>query len=181
MHVEDVSTLGAAGRQAGFDAPPMSAAADRRRAFLVVVDDSPELTAAARFAARRAARTGGRVALLSVVEPMEGGHWMFVGNLIHEEAREEAERRLQQVAATVHACSGERPALIVREGTLRDELQALIEEDEEISVLVLGAASGGEGPGPLVQALTGKNAGRLRIPVTIVPGGLSNEELDALT
>lgn len=180
MHVEDISSLGG-GRVPAHAATPLSAATARRRAFLVVVDDSPEVTAAARFAARRAARTGGRVALLSVVEPMEGSHWMFVGNLMHEEAREDAERRLQQVAATVHACSGERPALLVREGTLKEELFTLIEEDDEISILVLGAASGSEGPGPLVQALTGKNAGRLRIPVTIVPGGLSDEELDALT
>ncbi|EKV27539.1 Universal stress protein UspA [Caenispirillum salinarum AK4] len=152
-----------------------------RRAFLVVVDDSPEMTAAARFAARRAARSGGRVALLSVVEPVDGGHWMFVGNLMAEEAREDAERRLQQVAATVHACSGERPELIVREGSLKEQLFKLIEEDDEISILVLGVAANGEGPGPLVQSLTGKNAGKLRIPVTIVPGDLSDAELEALT
>lgn len=163
------------GRTASVDAP------QGRRAFLVVVDDSPEMGAAARFAARRAARTGGRVALLSVVEPVDGGHWMFVGNLMHEEAREDAERRLQQVAATVHSCSGERPELIVREGSLKEELFKLIEEDDDISILVLGAASGGEGPGPLVQSLTGKNAGKLRIPVTIVPGDLSDTELEALT
>lgn len=153
----------------------------RRRAFLVVVDESPEMTAAARFAARRAACTGGRVALLTVVEPVEGGHWMFVGNLMHEEARQEAEYRLQQVAAAVHASSGERPELIVREGNLKEQLFKLIEENEDISVLVLGAACSGEGPGPLVQSLTGKYAGKLRIPVTIVPGGLSDAELEALT
>ncbi|SOD90071.1 universal stress protein [Caenispirillum bisanense] len=163
------------------EAASLSRPDTRRRTFLVVVDDSPELHAAARFAARRAARTGGRVALLSVVQPVEGGHWMFVGNLMQEEAREDAERRLQQLAATVHATSGHRPELIVREGSLREELFSLIEEDEDISVLVLGAAVGGEGPGPLVQALTGKNAGKLRIPVTIVPGNLTETEIDALS
>jgi nucleotide-binding universal stress UspA family protein len=163
------------------DARPTACPRAGRRAFLVVVDDSPEMTAAARFAASRAARSGGRVALLSVVEPVDGGHWMFVGNLMAEEAREDAERRLQQVAATVHACSGEHPELIVREGNLKDELFKLIEEDDEISILVLGVAAGGDGPGPLVQALTGKNAGKLPIPVTIVPGDLSDEKLAAVT
>lgn len=163
------------------EAASLSRPDTRRRTFLVVVDESPELHAAARFAARRAARTGGRVALLSVIEPVEGSHWMFVGNLIQEEAREDAERRLQQLAATVHACSGHRPELIVREGSLREQLFNLIDEDEDISVLVLGAAVGGEGPGPLVQTLTGKNAGKLRIPVTIVPGNLTEVEIDALS
>lgn len=106
---------------------------------------------------------------------------MFVGDLMHEEARADAERRLQQVAATVHACSGERPALFVREGSLKEELLKLIEEEDEISTLVLGVAAGGDGPGPLVQSLTGKNAGNLRVPVTIVPGNLSDDELEALT
>ena len=41
------------------------------RVFLVVVDESEELQTALHYAARRAAHTGGRLALLYVIEPSE--------------------------------------------------------------------------------------------------------------
>jgi hypothetical protein len=56
----------------------------------------------------------------------------------------------------------------------------LIAEEPMISILVLGAATGPKGPGPLVSAVTGKFVGRLRVPVTIVPGNLSVEEIDGI-
>ena len=40
--------------------------------------------------------------------------------------------------------------------------------------------TGKEGPGPLVSSI-GKNAGDFPIPVAIVPGHLSDEELDAMS
>lgn len=167
--------------------PPREASESRltraagRRVFLVVVDESEELEAALRFACRRARNTGGRVALLSVAAQPEFQHWMFVGNLMLQEAREEAEERLQRYATSVQQCSGETPELILRHGDLRDELFKVVDEDDGISVVVLAAGTGPEGPGPLVEALTGKYAGKLRVPVTIVPGDLSVEEIDGLT
>ena len=168
--------------------PPNQTAADQgktqmfqRRVFLVVVDASDELHAALRFASQRARNTGGRVALLSVTQPPEFQHWMFVGNLMQEEARLEGEQRLHQAAATVHSCSGDTPELFLREGDAREELFKLVSEDDGISVVVLAAGTGKDGPGPLVEALTGKHAGMLRVPVTIVPGDLSDDEIDGLT
>jgi hypothetical protein len=46
---------------------------------------------------------------------------------------------------------------------------------------VLAASIEQRGPGPLVAALTGKLMGKLRIPVTIVPGNLSEEDIDAVS
>ena len=57
----------------------------------------------------------------------------------------------------------------------------LIEEEPSISILVLAAGTGPEGPGPLISYLAGKPAARLRIPITIIPGGLSLDEVDALS
>jgi nucleotide-binding universal stress UspA family protein len=152
-----------------------------RRIFLVVVDESEEMRAALRFASKRARNTGGRVALLSVVQPPEFQHWMFIGNLMQEEARLGGEQRLQITAAAVNAYSGDMPELYLREGDAREELFRLVAEDEGISVVVLAAGTGKDGPGPLVEALTGKHAGKLRVPVTIVPGDLSDAEIDGLT
>ncbi len=151
------------------------------RVFLVVVDDSEEMQVALRFACRRAEHTGGRVALLYVVEPADFQHWMAVGDLMREEARSEGEQLLQKLAAQVNEITGSLPVLYVREGSRREQLMKLIEEEPSISILVLGANPGPRGPGPLVQALTGKFVGKLRIPVTIVPGNLAEEAIDSIT
>lgn len=151
------------------------------RIFLVVVDDSAEMKVALRFAAKRAKKTNGRVALLYVVEPADFQHWLSVGNLMQEEAREEAEALLQKFGALAHDLSGIMPVLFLREGDRRDELLSLLDEEPKISVLVLGTNTEGKGPGPLVTALSSKFVDRLHIPLTLVPGNLSDEDVDAIT
>ena len=153
----------------------------QERTFLVVVDNSVELHVALRFASLRAKKTGGRVALLYVVEPADFQHWMAVEDLMREEGRQEAEAVLQKYSAEVQEWSGKTPVFYLREGKLRDELLKLIDEDQSISVLVLGAATGTEGPGPLISSLAGKMTSDLRVPLTIVPGYLTDEQLESLT
>ena len=153
----------------------------QERTFLVVVDNTEELHVALRFASLRAKKTGGRVALLYVVEPADFQHWMAVEDLMREEGRQEAEAVLQKYSAEVQEWSGKTPVFYLREGKLRDELLKLIDEDQSISVLVLGAATGTEGPGPLISALAGKMTSDLRVPLTIVPGYLTDEQLESLT
>lgn len=156
--------------------PPKSSG----RVFLAVVDDSPELAVVLRYACQRAKKTGGRVALLYVIEPADFQHWMAVGELMQEEARQQAEQLLQKQAAEVQKMSGAMPVLYLREGQRRDELLKLIAEEPSISILVLGASTGPKGPGPLVTALTGKFVGKLRVPVTIVPGHIPIETIDSI-
>ncbi len=151
------------------------------RTFLVVVDATEEMRLALRFACRRARHTGGRVALLYVMEPADFQHWMAVEEKMREERRAEAERVLQDLAAEANEWTGTTPVLHVREGESSDEIVKLIEEDPGISILVLGAGVGKKGPGPLVSSLAGKLSGRFPIPITVVPGNLSMEQIDALT
>jgi nucleotide-binding universal stress UspA family protein len=155
--------------------------ARRDRVFLVVVDDSPERRVALRYAALRARNSGGRVALLRVIEPPGQVEWAGVGVMLAEERREEAERLLSALAAEVNDITGGLPILLIREGNPRDELLALLEEDPRISILVLAAATGGSGPGPLISALVGRYASKLAVPMTIVPDDLSEEDLERLT
>jgi nucleotide-binding universal stress UspA family protein len=150
------------------------------RVFLVVVDESPEMRNALRYACRRAKRTGGRVALLYVMPPPEGQTWGGVADLMRQEARQEAEQAVARYADVAATMTGQPPAIHIREGKSRDELVKLLNEDRSICVLVLGAASTGEGPGPLVTAFTRAGSG-LRIPLTIVPGALSETEIDAIS
>jgi nucleotide-binding universal stress UspA family protein len=153
----------------------------RDRIFLVVVDDSPERAIALHYACLRALKGGGRVALLRVAEPPEMSEWAGVGALLRQERREEAERTLASLAGEVNRITGTMPILFVREGNPRDELIKLLEEEARISILVLASSPAGESPGPLISALSGKYSGRLKTPMTIVPGGLSEAELDRVT
>ena len=151
------------------------------RVFLVVVDETEEMRNALRYACRRAQHTNGRVALLLVTEPAEFQHWLGVGRVIEEETRLLAEQRLQTLAAEVFEQTGRICVLHLREGQRADELAKLLQEDPTISLLVLATASGAGNPGPLVTFLLGNLGRRVRVPVTLVPGELSLEELDALT
>ncbi|MEE2955485.1 MAG: universal stress protein [Pseudomonadota bacterium] len=152
-----------------------------QRLFLVVVDTSEEMNVALRFACQRAKNTGGRVALLYVMEPADFQHWMAVGEKMREERREEAERTLQDLASQVKEITGEIPVLFFREGKAADEIVDLIKEEQKICILVLGAGIGQKGPGPLVTSLAGKLSGKFPIPITVVPGNLTLQEVDALT
>lgn len=156
-------------------------AARRDRTFLVVVDDSPERALALRYAALRAARGGGRVALLRVTEPPGQTEWAGVEEMMREERRAEAEQMLQGLAAEVNRITGTMPVLYLREGEARDELLKLLGEEKGISVLVLASSTSSEGPGPLITALTGRYNRQLRTPLVIVPGALSEDELETVT
>lgn len=150
------------------------------RKFLVVLDDSRECLNAMRFAAMRAAHTGGGVEILSVIPPDEFNHWLGVGNVMREEARERIQAHFDVFAKWMRDKQGVDPELVIREGHPEAEIMAQIEDDPEIGVLVLGAGTDRKGPGPLVTQLS-KNAGSLPIPITIVPGDLSKEKLEAIT
>ena len=163
------------------DPDPGEAVPKRERVFLCVVDSSEEVHVALRFAALRAKRSGGRVALLYVIEPGDFQHWMSVAEKMREERREEGERILQEHAEEVVAITGRAPIFYVREGEARDAIFQLIAEEPAISILVLGAGTGKKGPGPLVSAIAGRLSGKFPIPITVVPGTLSDDQLDGLT
>jgi nucleotide-binding universal stress UspA family protein len=159
----------------------MTDPAAQSRIFLIVVDETEEMRVALRYAALRARRTGGHVALLYVIEPSDLQQWMAVETLMREERREEAEALLQKLSGEVAELCGSLPIVYIREGRRRDELLALLDEEPSISILVLAAGTGAEGPGPLVTQLVGKMSGKMRVPVTVVPGSLSDEQIAALT
>jgi nucleotide-binding universal stress UspA family protein len=150
------------------------------RVFLVVIDESPELKSAIRYACRRAAKSGGRVAMVHITEPTGFREWRGVSDLMRDEARQQAEAIMQKTAAEVAKLSGKMPVLYFREGERREEVMKLIDEELTISILVLGASTGPKGPGPLVTALTGKYVGKLRVPLTIVPGNLTADDIEHL-
>ncbi len=149
------------------------------RKFLVVVDETPECINAIRFAARRAQKTGGGLQMLFITRPEEFQHWVGVGEIMRQEAREAAEARFVEISTKLMENVGITPEFVIREGEASDEVLAQIREDPEIGVLVLGAGID-DGPGPLITHLVGRLAGKMPVPVTVVPGGLSREQVIAV-
>ena len=150
------------------------------RKFLVILDDSRECLNAMRFAAMRAAKTGGGVEVLAVIPPEEFNHWIGVGDIMREEARERIIVHFEVFAKWMRDRQDIDAKLVIREGEPVPEILDQIKVDPEIGILVLGAGVENKGPGPLITQLT-KSAGNLPIPMTIVPGDLSKERLEALT
>ena len=140
------------------------------RFFLIVVDDTEELHQALYFACGRAKNTGGRIAMAYVIPPAEFAHWAGVGELMRQEARDHAEERIRIEAAVVEELTGKSPLVFIR----------LINEEPNIRLLVLGADTKSETAGPLVSFLTGKGASSCPVPITIVPGNLTDEQIDHL-
>jgi nucleotide-binding universal stress UspA family protein len=159
---------------------PAPTPSPNRRKFLVVVDQTEECKVALRFAARRAQHTGGIVTLLYVVPPADFQQWAGVERMMREEARGEAERALYEAAKTVNEIVGAMPELVIREGRPADEIPALLREDHAVSILVLATGTSKEGPGPLVSLISQPGANGYPIPVTVVPGTLTDEQVDAL-
>jgi nucleotide-binding universal stress UspA family protein len=149
--------------------------------FLVVIDDTPECDRAVYFASRRALRIGATVVMLRVIETQDRNQqWLGVADIMRAEAHEEANSVLDRYAARASSITGVQPERVIREGGTAEELFKLIEEDEDIAILVLAAGTSKEGPGPLVSSLA-KTADSYPIPVAIVPGHLSDEDLDTMT
>ena len=150
------------------------------RKFLVVLDETRECLNAMRFAAMRASHSGGGVIILSVIPPEEYQHWIGVAELMRQEARERIEAHFEVFAKWMRDRQGVDPELIIRECEPATEILAVIQDDPQIGILVLGAGSDKSGPGPLVTQLT-RSAGNLPCPMTIVPGDMSKERLEAIT
>jgi len=151
-----------------------------KRKFLVIIDDTEECDRAVTFAANRVRRTGGTVVLMAVIEPDEFQHWIGVEKIMKAEALEQAERLLDIRTARIASIGKIKVETVVREGRKSEEIEKLIGEDKGIAILVLAASPSAEGPGPLVSAFTSRGANALPIPVTIVPGTMSDEEIEAI-
>ncbi|MDI9409783.1 MAG: universal stress protein [Candidatus Pacebacteria bacterium] len=152
-----------------------------RRNFLVVVDESPEMKVALTYASLRAKKVDGIVTLLYVMTPIESQQWLAVEESMKQEKLDLAHSTLERYSAEVIKKSGRKPIIHLREGQVAQELLQLLEEEISISVVVLATSTSPENPGPLVELLSRRMASKLRVPVTLVPGSLSEAELISLT
>ena len=151
-----------------------------KRKYLVVIDDTEECDRAVFWAAKRAGRTKSQIVMLRVIETAERNQqWLGVADIMRAEAMEAANKVLDKFAIRVEKITGTEAERVIREGDTSEEIVKLIDEDADIGILVLAAGTGKEGPGPLITNLA-KTVATYPIPVAIVPGQLSDEDLEAM-
>jgi nucleotide-binding universal stress UspA family protein len=155
--------------------------AGHKRKYVVVIDDTEECDRAVYWAAKRAGRTKSQIVMLRVVETAERNQqWLGVADIMQAEAMEAANAVLDKFTARIKKIAKLKPDRVIVEGDTMEQLVKLIEEDADIGILVLAAGIGNEGPGPLVTHLA-KAAGQFPIPVAIVPGHLSDADIDGMS
>jgi nucleotide-binding universal stress UspA family protein len=148
---------------------------------LVIVDDTAEWDRAVYYASRWALRAGGGVVMLRIIETEDQNQqWLGVAEVMRAEAHEEADAALDRAAARANAIAAITPERAIREGDPTEQILDVIDKDSDIAVLVLAANPGPEGPGPLI-AMIADAVGSFPIPVTVIPGDLSDTDIDALS
>lgn len=145
--------------------------------LLVIADDTPEFKKVLRLAALRAKRVGGTLVMLRIIQPSEFQHWMAVRDIMEEEAMQEAQEMMDNFAKEVKQLSGLDSELVLRKGEPSDVITRYIEEDKDIHLLVLGANVDGD-PGPLIKAFREELLNVLHMPVLVVPGNMTDKEID---
>ena len=147
----------------------------------MVVDDTVEWDRAVYYASRWAVRAPGGVVMLRVIEMLDQNQqWLGVADVMRAEAIEAAEIALDRASGRANGIAAITPDRVIREGDPLEQIRDVIDQDRDIATLVLAASAGAEGPGPLVSAIA-RTAGSFPVPVLIVPGHLSDAELDALS
>ncbi len=153
------------------------------RKFLLIVDESAEVESALYYCAARIRHSSGSLVMLYVIEPQQFQHWIGVRETQLDEETNKAKAlfRLFRRKLTNAGFENIECEEAIREGLKSEEIVKLIDEDEDIAILVLGAATDVQGPGPLVSSLAaGKAAGSFPVPIAVVPGNLALEDIVAL-
>ncbi len=149
--------------------------------FLVVLDDSQEMFRALRYAARRSSRNNGRVALLYTFETLEFSHWKAVEDIAEVESREKAEEKIVEYENFVMTFTEKKPKKFIMKGDRVECIIKFLEANNFISNFVLAASMGSSSADPLIASFTGKSRSKIKVPLTILPSSLSEEEIDKLS
>ena len=147
--------------------------------FLVILDDSPEMFNALRYAAQRSAISDGRVAILYTFDTLEFSHWKAVEDIAEVESREKAESKIKEYENFVSEFANKKPKKFIMKGDRVECIINFLSANKFISNFVLASSS--TGSDPLISAFTGKQMSKIKVPLTIIPSNLSEEEIDKLT
>ena len=150
---------------------------DNKWKFLIIADETPEFLKVLRLASKRAEKVGGSILMLRIIPPADFQHWTSVKDLMEEEAMQEAQEMVDGYAREIKRISGLDAEIVIRKGKPEEVICNIIEEDQDIHLLVLGADVDGD-PGPLIRSFREVLLNVLHMPVLVVPGNMTDEELD---
>jgi nucleotide-binding universal stress UspA family protein len=148
--------------------------------FLVCVDGHDESMAALKFACLKAKTRGAIVDIIHVMPPADFQTLGIVADRMNEERREAGEKLLRRLRSEAEQRYGVSPDIVLREGNTGDELLAFLNEIDDISVLIVGSAHHMKGRGKLAGWLAGQLGQKLFVPLVMVPGNLTDEQLEGL-
>ncbi len=153
---------------------------DRELTFLVVLDESKEMFNALRYASQRASRADGRVAILYTFDTLDFSHWKAVEDIAEVESREEAESKIREYENYILNFTSKKPKKFIMKGDRIECIVNFLNSNKYVSNFVLAASADVAGPGPLITSFTGKHRSKLKVPLTIIPSNLSEEEIDKM-
>ncbi len=149
--------------------------------YLVCVDKSESARVALHFACKKALKAGGSVEILNVIPPADVQSLFGIADKMREEQRQEAEILVKSISESAFQYAGMTPSVQIREGRLGEEILNAALEDSNVNVLVLGASPESSGRGKLIAWLAGKLADRLLVPMMLVPGNLTDLQIEELS
>ncbi|ACT60760.1 universal stress protein [Hirschia baltica] len=151
------------------------------RKFLTLADDTQECFSAILFAAMRAKRVGAGLVIMRAVQVSGMGHWRGLDEDMRTEAMDNALAEVKSIARLIKDRIDIEAEIIVEIGKPEQAISRITNKDKTIKVIVLGSGSGRAGPGPLVSRIgRGKALTERPVAITIIPGNLTDDELDEM-
>ena len=149
--------------------------------FLVILDDTLEMYNALRYAAQRSARSNGRVAILYTFDTLEFSHWKAVEDIAEAESREEAESKIKEYENYILKFTDKKPKKFIMKGDRVECIIKFLDANKFISNFVLASSPGKTGADPLINTFAIKHSSKIKVPITIIPPTLTEEEIDNLS
>lgn len=151
------------------------------RRYLVCVDSRSECRVALRLACMKVLAKTGQITLLHVVSPVDFQTLGAIADRMRVERLREGEELLAKLSAEAQKSFGITPTLLLLEGSAGDKIIETIRNDPSIIILVLGITQQQHsGLGKLSAWLAGQLNSNLMVPILMVPGNLSDEQLATL-
>lgn len=144
--------------------------------YLVCVSNSDYSKIALEFAHQLALKKNGKLIVLHVTEPIDFKSFGLVANKMQEEREKEAGKLLRNLTRGIHI----EKILLHKEGFIDEEITKVIEENNDISMLIVGAAAETNIKSKTLQPLVSQVGHKLLIPMLIVPGNLTGQQIEIL-
>ena len=148
--------------------------------FMVCIDQREESKIALRLACMKANARGSRVCMLHVIAPADFQTLGAIADRMREERKAEGMQLLSMLAEEAFSTYGIRPDTILREGSTGDEIIAAAFEDPDVNMIALGVAQQASGRGKLTAWLASQLGSKLYVPLLMVPGNLTDQQLQSI-